>query len=476
MAPSAHAASADAARTLGRALDTSPLTPMHWRIWWLSAMGVFLDGFDLFIIAVALPLIVVDLQPSPVVEGLIGAAALIGAMVGAFAGGRLTDRYGRKAIYVIDLAVFVAGSLATALAPGAISLLILRAVLGVGVGADYPICAAYVSEFMPARVRGRMLIGAFSFQALGMVAAALSGLLILSLHPARDAWRIMLAVAVIPALAVMVLRRAVPESPRWCIEHGQVDRAARIVADLVPGRRAELIALAARPLPPLRRRAESFAVLFSARYIRRTVLAAGAWFLMDIASYAIGIFTPSILASLAFTAPGRGPIATDFMATEGAAFLDVFLVIGFLLNVWLVDRWGRIRLQALGFAGMALGLLVLARGATMDPAGHGAITIFAGFVLFNVLMNVGPNATTFILPAELFSTEVRASGHGFAAGAAKLGAALGIFLLPVLRVQLGVPMLLALLAGVCVLGLVITLVFHVETRGRSLEELNPEER
>ena len=94
---------------------------------------------------------------------------------------------------------------------------------------------------------------------------------------------------------------------------------------------------------------------------------------------------------------------------------------------------------------------------------------------FNVLMNVGPNATTFILPAELFSTEVRASGHGFAAGAAKLGAALGIFLLPVLRVRIGVPSLLYLLAVVCLLGLAITVIFHVETSGRSLEELDPTE-
>jgi hypothetical protein len=91
-------------------------------------------------------------------------------------------------------------------------------------------------------------------------------------------------------------------------------------------------------------------------------------------------------------------------------------------------------------------------------------------------MNVGPNATTFILPAELFSTEVRASGHGFAAGTAELGAALGIFLLPVLRVRIGVPGLLYLLAVVCLLGLAITVLFHVETSGRSLEELDPGER
>ena len=109
---------------LERALDASALTPMHWKIWWLSAMGVFLDGFDLFIIAVAMPIIVMDLGVSPLMEGSIGAAALIGAMAGAFVGGRLTDRLGRKSIYLIDLAVFIVFSLLTAVAPGAVSLLV----------------------------------------------------------------------------------------------------------------------------------------------------------------------------------------------------------------------------------------------------------------------------------------------------------------------------------------------------------------
>ena len=460
---------------LERALDASALTPMHWKIWWLSAMGVFLDGFDLFIIAVAMPIIVMDLGVSPLMEGSIGAAALVGAMAGAFVGGRLTDRLGRKSIYLIDLAFFIVFSLSTALAPGAVSLLVLRALLGIGVGADYPICASYVSEFMPARVRGRMLIGAFSFQALGMMAAALTGLAILRFHPEPDAWRFMLAAGVIPAVVVLVLRRTVPESARWCMEHGQIDRAARIIAQLVPGRKAELAALAAgASATPRRRGRGEFKALFSARYIRRTVLAAGAWFLMDIATYAIGIFTPTILAGLAFSAPGRGPIASDFMATEGAAFFDLFLIAGFLLNVWLVDRWGRMKLQVIGFAGMTLGLVLLAHGASIEGGGgHAAPMIFAGFILFNLLMNAGPNATTFILPAELFSTEVRASGHGFAAGAAKLGAALGIFVLPVLRAHIGVPNLLYVLALVCLSGLAITVVFHVETKGRSLEELDP---
>ena len=114
---------------------------------------------------------------------------------------------------------------------------------------------------------------------------------------------------------------------------------------------------------------------------------------------------------------------------------------------------------------IAVALPIIAMDMSPSPAVEGLIGAAAligatlSALAFNVLMNVGPNATTFILPAELFSTEVRASGHGFAAGAAKLGAALGIFLLPVLRVRIGVPSLLYLLALACLLGLAITALF-----------------
>ncbi len=285
---------------------------------------------------------------------------------------------------------------------------------------------------MPTRLRGRMLIGAFSFQALGMVAAAVVGLVILKWYPSTEAWRWMLAAGAVPAVFVMILRATVPESARWLLQHGQTKKAAEIIGQLVPAERENLKHLVHKEKHFIHKREKKesgYAILFSSKYIKRTALAAGAWFLMDIATYAVGIFTPTILAAMEFKATtGHGSIARDYAATKGAAFLDIFLIIGFLLNVWLVDKWGRINLQALGFGGMTLGLFILAYASGQDLAGNAMMPlIFAGFIIFNILMNVGPNSTTFILPAELFSTEIRASGHGFAAGAAKFGAALGIF-------------------------------------------------
>jgi nitrate/nitrite transporter NarK len=191
---------------------------------------------------------------------------------------------------------------------------------------------------------------------------------------------------------------------------------------------------------------------------------------MDIATYGVGIFTPSILAALAFEAE-HSLFGQEIASLEGAAFLDLFLMVGFLLAIFLIDRVGRIRLQLLGFGVMAVGLGILAV-ATELPGGadQHLILVWVGFTLFNLFMNMGPNTTTYVLPAELFPTRLRASGHGLAAAAGKLGATVGIFFLPIWQLVLGLGPTLALVAAAALLGMAATWAFRVETAGRSLSD------
>lgn len=463
------------AQTLSGLIDDAALTPTHWRIWLLSAMGVFLDGFDLFVIAIAMPLIVQHLEPTPVMQGLIGASATIGAILGASVLGRLTDLWGRKYLYLADLSVFIVFAVISGFSWDSYSLVIFRLLLGIGVGADYPICASYVTEFMPARIRGRMLIGAFSFQALGMVAAALTGLLVLKVFPGQEGWRLMLVAGAIPAGIVLLFRISVPESPRWYMRKGKIEEAVRIVNTLIPGREKDVAAAALaekQQVDTVSRKPLGYSALFSSQYLRRTILASGSWFLMDIATYGVGLFTPLLLSTFALGAAHSTVLAAEFSAIEEAAFVDVFLVLGFVVNILLVERWGRIKLQVLGFAGMSLGLVILSTAVMLPGGGASHVPmVLAGFIIFNLLMNMGPNATTFILPAELFPTDVRASAHGFSAGCAKFGAAVGIFFLPILKASWGVGATIMVMAFVSLLGLAVTLAFQVETKGQSLEEL-----
>lgn len=471
---------------LKRALDDADLGPLHWRIWILSALGIFLDGFDLFVIGIAAPLIAEDFHASPLMIGVVTGAGVLGAVVGAFLGGRLTDLLGRKAIYLMDLACFILFTLGSMGAWSLWSLAIFRFLLGVGIGADYPICAAYVAETVPSRHRGRMLVAAFSFQAVGALAAAGVGVLVLKLDPSPGAWRWILGAGAVPALAILILRVKVPESPRWSMEHGRLEEASRVVEQLIPRDRLDdlerLVATGQARIERVHERQLGLTHLFESGFRRRTILASVPWFLMDVATYGVGLFTPLILQGMLFARGGTHDdnLAGSFMernllSVETTAFVSLFLLAGFGLNLLLVERAGRLRLQAVGFAGMAAGLLLLAAGEWgAGPQGSLPMPlVLGGFVLFNLLMNAGPNATTFILPAELYPTRLRATGHGFAASCGKAGAALGSVALPVGVARMGTATTLALVAGACALGMLVTMLSGVETTRQSLEDLEP---
>jgi hypothetical protein len=204
------------------------------------------------------------------------------------------------------------------------------------------------------------------------------------------------------------------------------------------------------------------AVLFSRTYRARTVLVAVPWFLMDIATYGVGLFTPIILGAINASGKGSDLITHDFADAKGSAAIDLFLLLGFLVGIWAVPRFGRIRMQAIGFASMAFGMLLLVIAVRLSNSTLHIPLVFAGFILFNLFMNAGPNSTTFTLAPILFPTQLRATASGFAASVAKIGATLGVFALPILKGAFDVSTVLGMMAIVSVLGLVVTLAFGRE--------------
>ncbi|MFB7495393.1 MFS transporter [Streptomyces sp. NPDC056161] len=466
--------SSDRALPLGEALDDAATTRLHVLFWLLAGLGIMLDGFDFFVIGVANPLISHDFQVSAAQKGLISAAAIVGSIFGAALLGPLGDRIGRSRIFRVDLWMFVVFSLLCAVAWDVWSLTAFRFALGLAVGLDYPIAASYLAEILPSKNRGKWLVAAFSLQAAGILLGAVAGVVILQLRPEPDSWRILLGFGALPALFIIWLRRKAPESPRWLAQNGREREAREVGRRLagVPVRVTDADRLR-QEAPPEGLRAFIQPRLFSARWRRRTIFASVPWFLMDIATYGVGIFTPTLLASFSVAGPHATFIDEDIVSTTGTAVLDVFLAVGFGLAIVLVDRVGRIPLQLTGFVVMALALCALAfAGRLTGGAEAHLLLVFAGFGVFNTFMNLGPNATTFALPAEVFPSEMRTAGHGFAAGCGKLGAALGTFLFPVLLSSVGESALLYGVAVACALGFVVTLAFRVETRGRPLNELS----
>lgn len=455
---------------IGRTLDSTPVGRRRLGAWGLAAAGIGLDGYDLFIMSVAGPLIVLDMGLDPWQKSLAVGAAVVGAVPGALFSGRLADRIGRQRMLKIDIVLFVVTAIASALSWNVWSLVAFRFLQGMAVGAEYPLSASMIAEVMPAKNRGKWMTGAFSFQALGMVGGAVIGFIILSLNPEVGAWRWMLLSGVVPAIIVAVLRLRVPESPRWQAAQGDLDQAERDTEWLTgelpriteeDRRFAEVNGKAPQPqagvqelLKPVWRRALLFTAL--------------PWFLMDIALYGVGLFTPTILMGLTNGTAATSDtqfIKDDIIATQQAAFTDVFLIVGFAVNILLVERTGRIRLQLVGFLGMSVSLAALAYTGKAGPEW----LILLAFISFNTMMNAGPNATTYLLPAEVYPTHLRATGHGIAAASGKVGAVIGTFFLPLATTRFGLSPSLAVIAGLTLVGAMVTWYFRIETRGQPLE-------
>jgi MFS family permease len=464
-------------------LDASEITRAMWLLWALSAGLIALDGFDFFIIGIAIPFLQRDFGLDSTAIGAVAVAAVAGSLVGSLTLGPITDRIGRQAMLLIDIAIFIVATAGSALAWNAASLIAFRFLVGVGIGADYPISVSYITENVPSRLRGRMVIGAFTFQAIGALMGAVTGLIVIHLfqtiypdsaQPAiHYAWRWMLGVGLALAIGVGILRFSfLLESPRYYIARGEYGQASKAASILL----SKQIDITPETDPPSRKSGLKYSALFSPQYRKNTLFASVPWFLQDIATYGIGIFTPVIISALAFA--GKDDFLVREMASAtGSAFVDLFLIAGFLIAVLWVEQVGRIRLQITGFIGMAIGLAILAL-SDLGSVNNGSklALVFIGFIIFNLTMNAGPNATTFLLSGEVFPTPIRASGAGFAAAFAKAGAVLGTFALPILQRTLGTSTLLLLLGLCCLLAAGLTFVFRIETTGRSIESVSTEPR
>jgi putative MFS transporter len=445
-------------------LDESPLNKIQRWLWILSTGGTLLDGYAIFVLGVAMPIIIAQFHIQPGVVGLIGASLVFGAVIGAGVGGPMADHLGRKKLMLADMVIIGAGASMSALASGPPMLFTGQLLVGIGVGIDFPVSSSYVSEILPKANRARMMVATIACQSVGMLLAAGITLILLRTGNAQ-AWRLFLATESAVALLFFFLRLSAPESPHWLMSRGKFAEAAHVFIRIIPAQRQAVLKLACNHEELTTHATQvsgGLPILFSRRYRARTALVTIPWFLMDIATYGVGLFTPTILGAIEISRRTGGLNAHDFGLAEGSAIIDLFLLIGFLLGVWLVPRFGRIRMQAIGFAGMAVGMLVLVTAVGLTNSTLHIPLVFAGFMLFNLLMNAGPNSTTFTLAPTLFPTQLRATAGGFAAGVAKLGATFGVFLLPILKQKFGVPIVLGIISAVSLLGLIVTLILKRE--------------
>jgi len=215
-------------------LDRLPWSRWHWLV--VIALGVtwILDGLEVTLVgSISGALTSKDtlgLTTSQATAA--GSFYLAGAVVGALFFGYLTDRYGRRKLFMITLGVYLVFTIATALAWGFWSFMIFRFLAGAGIGGEYSAINSAIDELIPARVRGRVALAINSSWWIGTALAAGMTVVLLNVLAPSIGWRLGFALGAVLAIGILFVRHLVPESPRWLLTHGRADEAERVVEQI----------------------------------------------------------------------------------------------------------------------------------------------------------------------------------------------------------------------------------------------------
>jgi MFS transporter, PHS family, inorganic phosphate transporter len=443
-------------------LNEAPTSKFHRRAVLISGMGFFTDAYDLFVIATVAALVKTQWHLTTTQTSWVTGSAILAAFFGAIVFGRIADVIGRKTIYTVVALIMIVGAIASALAPGFLFLVIARFVLGLGIGGDYPVSAVLMSEYANRHDRGRLVGLVFSMQALGLIVGPLVALVLLSSGISPNlTWRLLLGFGAIPAAAVIYLRAKMPESPRFQARvKGDAEKAAAQLHLFAEG----AIDTSEAAVDGTRRlRLSEF--LGNRRMLKLLLGTAGTWFLFDYAYYGNTLSLPTILKQVAPHATLEAKLAWTL------GIFAVFALPGYLLAIARMDRIGHRKLQFIGFAVMALCFAALGAFPALTTTVGPFLAIFGLSYFF---IEFGPNTTTFVMPSEVFPVSMRTTGHGIAAGVGKLGAFIGVFLVPQLQKAIQLRGMLLVAAGAAVLGFLLTTVLPEPAR-RSLEEVSGED-
>lgn len=431
-------------------LDSLPLRPFHWRLVTASGLGWMFDALDSGLVAFVLAVLAKEWGLTPTQTGRIGSMGLVGMFAGAILVGAFADRYGRKALFQATLAVFSVATGLCALAWSYASLLVLRFLVGFGLGGELPVASTLVSEFSPKAHRGKLVVVLESFWAFGWAIAAVVAYLFIP----RFGWRWAFALGSLPVLYVLYLRRAVPESPRFLEASGRFEEAKAVVrgveracgeppAELEPG------------LGPPPERA-SFSALWQGEAARRTLMLWVLWFAMVYSYYGIFIWLPSLLV-----ASGHGLVKSF----EYVLIITAAQVPGYFSAAWLVDRWGRKPTLLAYLLGCIVSALAFGKAGT--PA---AIVVWGSLISF---FNLGAWGVVYTYTPESYPTALRGTGAGWASGVGRVGGILAPLVVGfILERWAGRQDLVFLqFAAVVALGLAAVAWLGEETKGRGLEQI-----
>ncbi|MBB5833207.1 MFS transporter [Brachybacterium aquaticum] len=476
--PESSATPIDRPLTRSQRLDRLPFTRKHGKLLGASGIGWALDAMDVGLISFVIAALTVHWGIDKSDGSLIASAGFAGMAIGATVGGLLADRIGRRSVFALTLLIYGLATGASALAMGVGVLIALRFVVGLGLGAELPVASTLVSEFAPARIRGRVVVWLEAFWALGWILAAVIGTFVATSGPAG--WRWALALGMIPAAYSIVVRLGMPESVRFLEKKGRHDEAERIVRDFEASAGIEepqaasadgsaagasgatAVAVAADGdgrvaadevgVVPEADRVEATGGIWSAGLRARTAGLWAVWFCINLAYYGAFIWIPTLLVDRGFT------LTQSFTFT---LIITLAQLPGYAAAAWLIEVLGRRWTLTIFLAGSALSAI----GYGMADS-EATILVAGCFLSF---FNLGAWGALYAIGPELYPTAVRGTGTGAAAAFGRLASIIAPFLVPVLVVSGG--QVLAFVVFALAFAIASAAAFTLpEQRGKALAE------
>jgi putative MFS transporter len=434
-------------------LDALPFTRRHLRILTGSGVGWALDAMDVGLVSFVITALIAQWGLTGEEASWIAAVGFAGMAVGASVGGLLADRLGRRSVFAITLLVYGVATGASALVGGLALLLVFRFFVGLGLGAELPVASTYVSEFAPARMRGRLIVVLEAFWAVGWTAAALIGFFVIP--ASADGWRWAFAIGAVPAVYALVVRWGLPESARWLQRQGRHSEADAVVsafegsAALGGARRRH----AASPPPAAAGSAgQRLAALWSAEFRVRTACLWAVWFCVNFAYYGAFIWIPTILFAQGY----------DLVKSFGFTLIITLAQLpGYAVAAWLIEAWGRRVTLSVFLVGSAISAVLFGTASTE------AAIIAAGMALS--FFNLGAWGALYAVTPEIYPTSLRATGAGWSAGAGRIASIIAPLSVPPLLGLGGAPLLFVVFAAFFTVAAAAAWGL-VEARGAALDE------
>jgi len=436
----------------GARLDRMPIGAFHYRIMWLIGIGMFFDGFDIYVAGAVLAATLKGGFSTLGQNAGFISATFVGMMLGSFLTGFLGDRYGRRFTYQVNLLVFGLASLVAAFAPDMTVLIGLRFVMGLGLGAENVVGYSTLTEFVPARSRGRWLGLMAVFVVTGLPCALLLGYLLI---PSLG-WRVMFVVGGLGALIVWYLRKGLPESPRWLESVGRNDEADALLRSIEQSASAKA-PLPEPVLPTVRAVPIELAMLFKPPLLTRVVVGCVCLIVINTLLYGFITWLPTFFVKQGLS------IATSF---GYSLLIALGAPVGTLIGALTADRWGRKPTI------VCAALLTIVLGWIFPSIQDPILLPIAGFALtIPIYVLVGLLFGIYI--PELFPTEIRLRASGICNTFGRGATIVTPFAVVLLFNSGGVSSVMALMLALLALLIIVVLFLGIEPARRPLEDLKP---